>query len=134
MVTILMMSAKKPTLSLLKIKPFWNKGYDLITYASDVTNKFLLRDSIYIVNVLMWPKSGNSSMSMREVIIISILYGFDQKNHFFERWSCFKFNNLGLEPGIALQFYTSVATRLKLKIRKFWGLTAMFVEVTGKNW
>ena len=82
----------------------------------------------------MGSKSGNSSMSMREVIIISILYGFDQKNHFFERWSCFKFNNLGLELGIALQFDTSVATGLKLKVRKTRGLTAMLVEVTGENW
>ena len=134
MVKILMMLAKMVTLSLLKIKPFWNKGYEVTTYVSDVTNKFLSRDSIYIVNVFMWPKSGNSSMSMREIIIISILKGFDQKNLFFERWSCFRFNNLGLELGIALQFYTSMATGLKLKVRKFWGLTAMFVEVTGENW
>ena len=31
----------------------------------------------------MWPKFGNSSISMREVIIISILKGFDQKKQFF---------------------------------------------------
>ena len=31
----------------------------------------------------MWPKFGNSSVSMREVIIASILQGFDQENHFF---------------------------------------------------
>ena len=39
----------------------------------DVTNKILLRDSIYNADMVMWPKSGNSNISMREVIIISIL-------------------------------------------------------------
>ena len=31
----------------------------------------------------MWSKFGNSSISMREVIITSILLGFDRKNCFF---------------------------------------------------
>ena len=39
MVTILMMSAKMATLGLLKIKIFWNKCYDVIICAYDVTNK-----------------------------------------------------------------------------------------------
>ena len=73
MVTILMMSAKMATLGLLKTKVFWNKGYDVIISVHDVTNKILLRDSNYIVDVVMWPKFGNSSTSMREVIITSIL-------------------------------------------------------------
>ena len=82
MVTILMMSAKMATPGLLKIKVFWNKGYDVIIYVHDVTNKILSRDSNYIVDVVMWPKFGNTSISMREVIITSILSGFDQKNCF----------------------------------------------------
>ena len=45
--------------------------------------KFLSRDLKYIVDVVMWPKFGNSSISVREVIIISILQGFDQKNRLF---------------------------------------------------
>ena len=45
MVTILMMSAKMATLGLLKIKVFWNKGYDVIISVNDVTNKTLSRDS-----------------------------------------------------------------------------------------
>ena len=57
----------------------------------------------------MWPKFGNCSISMREVIITSILQAFDQKNRFFEKWSWFKFNNLGLALGSNLKFYTSVA-------------------------
>ena len=30
-----------------------------------------------------------------------------------------------------MKFYTCVAIGLKLKVRKFWGLIPMFVEVTG---
>ena len=73
MVAILMMSAKLATLGLLKIKIFWNKGYGAMIPVHDVTNKILLRDSNYFVDVVMWPKFGNSSISMREVPITSIL-------------------------------------------------------------
>ena len=73
MVTILLMSAKMATLGLLKIRVFLNKGYDVIISVHDITNKFLLRDSNYIIDVVMWPKFGNCSISMRKVIIISIL-------------------------------------------------------------
>ena len=50
-----------------KIKIFWNKGYDVIISVHDVTSKILSRDSDYTVNVVMWPKFGNFSISMREV-------------------------------------------------------------------
>ena len=83
MVTILMMPVKMATLGLLKIKVFWNKDYDVIISVYDVTSKILSYDSNYIVNVVMWPKFGNSSISTREVIIPSISQGFDQKNHLF---------------------------------------------------
>ena len=73
MVTILMMSAKMTTLGLLKIKAFCNKGLDVIISVYDSINKNLSSDSNYIVDVVMWPKFGNSSISMREVIITSIL-------------------------------------------------------------
>ena len=73
MVIILTMSAKMATQCLLKITVFWNKGYDIIIPADDITNKILLRDSNYIVDVSMWPKFGNSSISLREVITTSIL-------------------------------------------------------------
>ena len=68
-----MMSAKMATPGLLKITVFWNKGYDVIISVDDVTNKILSRDSNYIVDVFMWPKFGNCSISMREVITNSIL-------------------------------------------------------------
>ena len=73
MVTILMMSAKMATPGLRKIKVFWKIDYDIIISVNDVTNKTLSRDSNYIVDVVMWPKFGNSSISMREVIITSSL-------------------------------------------------------------
>ena len=76
MVTILIMSAKMATLAtlvFLNIKMFWNKVYDVITSVHNVTNKILLLDTNYIVDSGMWPKFGNSSISMREVNITSIL-------------------------------------------------------------
>ena len=56
-----------------KIKVFWKKGYNVIIVVNDVTNKILSRDSSYIVDVVTWPKFGNSNISMREVIITSSL-------------------------------------------------------------
>ena len=73
MVAILMMSAKLATLGLLKIKVFWKKGYDVLISVHGVTNKILSRDPNYIVDVVMRPKFGNSSISMRQIIITSIL-------------------------------------------------------------
>ena len=55
-----------------------------------------------------------------------------RKTAFFESWSWFKFNDLGLALGTNLTFYTSVAKGLKLKFRKF-GLIPTFVEVTGEK-
>ena len=73
MVTILMMSAKMATPGLCKIKIFWKKGYVVIIFVNNVTNKILSRDSIYILDVVTWPKFGNSSISVKEVIITSSL-------------------------------------------------------------
>ena len=56
-----------------------------------------------------------------------------RKTAFFEGWSWFKFNNLGLALGTNLKFYTSLSKGLKLKVRKFWGLIPTFVEVTGEK-
>ena len=61
------------TLGLLKITVVWNKGNDVIIYVHDVTNKTLSRESNYIIDMGMWPKFANCSISMGEVIIISIL-------------------------------------------------------------
>ena len=46
MVEILMMSAKLATLSLLKLKEFWNKSFHVIISVDDATNKIFSRDFI----------------------------------------------------------------------------------------
>ena len=63
------MSAKMATTGLFKIMVFWNKCYDVLISVYDASNKILSRDYNYIIDVVMWPKFGNSSISMREVII-----------------------------------------------------------------
>ena len=68
-----MMSAKIATPGLLEITVFWNEGYDVTISVDDVTNKLLWHDSNYIIYVFIWPKFGNSSISMREVIKASVL-------------------------------------------------------------
>ena len=67
------MSAKIATPDLLKITVFWNKSYDVIISVDDVTNKILSRDSNYVVDAFMWPKFGNCSISMREVMTTSVV-------------------------------------------------------------
>ena len=62
MIAALIMSAKLVTLNVLKIKIFWNYDYDFKISVHDVTNKILLRDSIYIADVAMWLKFGNSNI------------------------------------------------------------------------
>ena len=78
-----MMPARMANPGLLKVTVFWNKGYDVIIPVNDVISKILSRDSNYIVDVFMWSKFGNSSISMKQVITTSILQGFDQKNSIF---------------------------------------------------
>ena len=56
-----------------------------------------------------------------------------RKTAFFEGWSWFKFNNLGLALGTNLKLYISVAKGLKIQVTKFWRLIRTFVEVTGKK-
>ena len=73
LITILMMSAKMATPGLLKTKIFWKKDYDVLTSAHDVISPILSRVSNYNVNVVMRPKFGNFSISVREVMINSIL-------------------------------------------------------------
>ena len=133
MVTILMMPAKITTLGLLKTKVFWNKGYDLIISVYDVTSKILSSDSNYTVYSVTWPKFGNSRISMKEVILISILKGFVQKNHIFDGTSSLNFNNFRLALGPALKFYTSVEKGLKLKVTTFLGINLRFAEVTREK-
>ena len=64
------MSAKLATPGLFKTEQFLNIGYDVIILDYDLSNKPLSRDSSYIVEVV---KLGNSSISIREIIVTSIL-------------------------------------------------------------
>ena len=42
-VALLMISARLATVALLKIKVFWNRGYNVIIFVHDVTNEILAR-------------------------------------------------------------------------------------------
>ena len=61
-----MMSAKITIPGLHKIRVFWNKGYDVTNFVYDVTNKTLSRELNHIIDVVMWPKFSNCSISMRK--------------------------------------------------------------------
>ena len=69
----MIIAAKLAFLSLLKITEFQNKGYDVIISVHDVTNTILSGDSNYAVGVVIWLKFDNSTISMREVTIKTIL-------------------------------------------------------------
>ena len=68
---------------------------------------------------------------MREVIITSNLT--KKTTTFFERWSWFKFNNLGLAQGMVLKLYTSIPKGLKLKGTKFLELIPTSVEIAWEK-
>ena len=66
-----MVPGKWATLDLLKIKVFWNKDYDSTISVHDATHKILSCDTNYIVDMVMWPKSGNCKISQPQFIRIS---------------------------------------------------------------
>ena len=72
MIAILMVSTKLAIPSLSKVKVCWNKGYEVIRYVYDVINKILLRNSNHIVDVVMWPKFGESSIYYKKFNFIKI--------------------------------------------------------------
>ena len=98
MVEVLMMSAKWDTLGLLRIKIFWNKGYDIVIFAHNVTNK------------ITWLKFYCTYGHATKITNLS------RYINFFDRYSWFKFSNLGLALGTTLKIFTSVAEDLKLKV------------------
>ena len=75
-------------------------------------------------------KLDNCNMSITEVIITSILKGFDHK---IQWCSWFKFNNMGLALGMVLKFYTNVAKDLRLNVKTFGGLIPTSVEIAGSK-
>ena len=73
MTAIFMMSAHLAALDIIKINFFEKKGYGIIYSVHDVTNKVFTRKLNYIVDVVIWPKFGYPSISMRKLIISSTL-------------------------------------------------------------
>ena len=65
-------SAKLASLGLLEIKIFWDTVYEVIVSVHDITNKILLCDLNYTVDVVLLPTLAFDK-SMRESIITSIL-------------------------------------------------------------
>ena len=127
------MPANMATLGLIKIKVFWNNVYEVIISAHDFSKKFyhmpqiillmLSCDQSLVTLAFLWEKLSQSQFDR----------DLTRKTAFFEGWSWFKFNNLGLALGMNLKFYTSVAKGLKVNVGKFWGLVPTFVEVTGEK-
>ena len=112
MVKVLMMSAKLAILDLLNVILKWSLWrYNFCPWRYQQT---LSSESSYNVDVIMWPKFGNSSVSMREVAITSIFTNLTEKTKFFEGSTWFNFNNLGLAVYMTLKF---VSKGLKLKVR-----------------
>ena len=134
MITILLMSAKTATLGLLKIKVFWSKGYDVIISTNDLTNKILSRDSYYIVDAVMRPKFGESSISMREVIMTSILWRFGQKKHFLGGVVLVQVQLFGAGTRYGLAILYQCEKRVKTKKHKvFWANSYVCRSYRGKT-
>ena len=68
-----MISAKLATAGFLQIKMFPNKSYKVMICDYDITEKISSRGSNYIVDVVMPPNFGKFIISMKKVIITSIL-------------------------------------------------------------
>ena len=102
-----MMPPELATPGHFRLMLFWNKGSDVIIFIRNATNKILSSSSNNIVDVVMGPNLGYSSIFMREVTIAQMLYGFFHKTD-SEGWSWFRFNNLRLVLGMALKFYSIV--------------------------
>ena len=77
--------------------------------------------------------SCDQSLVTLATLVTQFYTDLTRKSAFFDGWSWFKFNNLGLALGTNLKFYTNLSNVSKLKVRKFWGLIFTFVEVTGEK-
>ena len=119
------MSAKLANLGLLKIKLFWNKGYDALNFFHNANRKILSPDSSYIVDLVIWPTFYNSSISMREVILTPFYKDLNRKASFF--WGVLLVFKGCLE---ILQQYEKL---IKTKHQKVFRLFLSFTEVTGEK-
>lgn len=64
-------------------KIFESKGYEVIISFNDFTKKLSSCDSDHTVDVVIWPKLGNSNFFTRELLFYQ---NFPEKNDFFEEW------------------------------------------------
>ena len=62
---------------------FWNKVYDVIVLY-DIINKILLHDWNFTVDVAIWPKVGNSRISIKAVSWLQSYKDLTRKNTFFK--------------------------------------------------
>ena len=84
---------------LLEINVHWNKVYDVIISAHDVTNKILSCDSNYIVDAVLQQSFVTLAFPQEKLSYLHFYKDLIRKNNFFEGWSWLKFNNLGLALG-----------------------------------
>ena len=122
--------SKVGCLGFLKKKGFWKKWYDGIISVQDFTNRFLSGDLTYT----LWAKCGNSNICMREVIITSIFYGFDQKKQFCRGSLLVQAQQVRTYTNYDLETLHHFGKRVKTKIQKVWRLISTFLKVTGKSW
>ena len=71
-----------PGLVILKV--IWDKGYYVIYFVYDVTNKILSHDSNYIVDAVMWPKFGISSTCIRSYHNVKFIRIWPEKPFFLK--------------------------------------------------
>ena len=66
----------------------------------------------------MWPKFGNSSLSMKEVIMTSIFKGFDQRERCFEGVFLVPFQEFGTNTKYGLKMLHECGKRIQLQVTK----------------
>ena len=128
-----MMSVKRATPDLLKIRVYWNEVDEVITYVHDVATKLY-----HLIQIIL-------SMWLCDQSLITLAFSWEKlskpqfykdltrKTAFFEEWSWFKFNNLGLTLGTNLKFYTSLSKGLKLKVRVLGANSYVCTNYRGKT-
>ena len=109
------------TLSLLRIKVFGDKVYDVRIFSKAPLTKLY-----HVIQIILQMWSCKQSL----VTLAFLWEKFSQPQFykdlttetlFFEGWSWFKFHNLGMTLGMALKFCISMAKGSTLNSKIFWG-------------
>ena len=132
-----MISVKLAALGLPKIKLFWNKGYDIITSVCDITNKIKSLDSNSSVDVVIWPKFGNFSISMRNYHNLNVTRIWPEKPIFLRGsvgWSSIIWTG----TWYGLEILHQCDKRVKTKSQKVLGanpyVCRSYRAKTGRGW